>query len=121
LVNSDPPATIESDWLPGKSLGHFTIDDVTHTVKVNVTPKGIRLRHRGQDVMVQVRHPRIAELAKLMPVKQRKDTSKLLLCPMPGLLRSLTVGAGDAVEVGQTLAMVEAMKMENLLRAEPCR
>ena len=53
-----------------------------------------------------------------MPVKQAKDTSRLLLCPMPGLLRSLSVNVGDAVELGQAVCVVEAMKMENVLRCE---
>ena len=70
------------------------------------------------DVMFAVRRPRVAELARLMPVKQAKDTSKMLLCPMPGLVRSILVAVGDAVEAGQPLAVVEAMKMENVLRAE---
>ena len=70
------------------------------------------------DVVVTVRSYRIAELAKLMPLKKPKDMSKLLLCPMPGVIRALLVAAGDEVEVGQNLAIVEAMKMENVLRAE---
>ena len=53
-----------------------------------------------------------------MPIKKPKDTSKFLLCPMPGLLRVLNVNVGDVVEAGQSIAMVEAMKMENILRAE---
>ena len=67
---------------------------------------------------VYVRTPRAAELAKLMLPKPPPDTSKFLLCPMPGLLVKLSVGEGDEVEEGQTLATVEAMKMENNLKAE---
>jgi propionyl-CoA carboxylase alpha chain len=70
------------------------------------------------DVMARVRSPRVAELARLMPVKLPPDTSKLLLCPMPGVITSVSVKPGDAVEAGQTLATVEAMKMENVLKAE---
>ena len=62
--------------------------------------------------------PRAAELARLMPVKQRPDLSRFLLSPMPGLLVSLAVRSGEDVKAGQELAVVEAMKMENLLRAE---
>ena len=62
--------------------------------------------------------PRTAELDRLMPVKLPPDTSKMLLCPMPGLIVSISVEAGQAVEEGQTLATVEAMKMENVLKAE---
>ena len=62
--------------------------------------------------------PRIAELERLMPVKAPPDTSKLLLCPMPGLVVSILVAVGQEVKAGETLAVVEAMKMENVLRAE---
>jgi propionyl-CoA carboxylase alpha chain len=67
---------------------------------------------------VHVRSPRVAELARLMPKKLPADTSKMLLCPMPGVVTTLAVAAGDTVEAGQSLATVEAMKMENTLRAE---
>ena len=70
------------------------------------------------DVVAHVRSPRVAELAKLMPVKLPPDTSKMLLCPMPGVVTSVLVKEGDVVEAGQPLATVEAMKMENVLRAE---
>ena len=62
--------------------------------------------------------PKTAELDRLMPVKLPPDTSKLLLCPMPGLVVSIAVGEGQEVKAGETLAVVEAMKMENVLRAE---
>ncbi len=70
------------------------------------------------DVLARVRSPRVAELALLMPEKLPPDTSKLLLCPMPGVITGISVGEGDEVEAGQALATVEAMKMENILRAE---
>ncbi len=62
--------------------------------------------------------PRQAELARLMPEKLPPDTSKFLLCPMPGLVVKINVAEGDEVQEGQALATVEAMKMENILRAE---
>jgi len=67
---------------------------------------------------LKVLSPRAAELARLMPVKQSPDLSRFLLSPMPGLLVSLAVKSGEDVKAGQELAVVEAMKMENLLRAE---
>ena len=70
------------------------------------------------DVIARVRSPRVAALARLMPKKLPPDTSKLLLCPMPGVLTAVSVSEGQTVEAGQTLATVEAMKMENVLRAE---
>jgi len=69
-------------------------------------------------MVVHVRTPRQAELARLMPVKTAPDTSRLLLCPMPGLVVKLHVEAGEEVHVGQALCTIEAMKMENILRAE---
>jgi propionyl-CoA carboxylase alpha chain len=76
------------------------------------------LRYRGADYRVFCRTPRQAELARLMPQKKAADTSKMLLCPMPGLVVAIHVKAGDVVQEGQSLAIVEAMKMENILRAE---
>ncbi len=117
-VGGAKPVHVLSDWVPGKSIGHFTLGARNLSVKSTNTRKGFRLRHQGMDAIVQVYSPRVAELAKLMPIKKLKDTSNLLLCPMPGMLRSVYVNVGDVVEAGQTLAMVEAMKMENILRAE---
>ena len=79
---------------------------------------GFRLCHGGVEATVIVRVPRAAELAALMPVKVSPDTAKYLLCPMPGLVVSLDVQEGEEVKTGQALAVVEAMKMENILRAE---
>ena len=76
------------------------------------------LRLRGADLKVHVRTPRQAELAVLVPEKLPPDTSRFLLCPMPGLVVKINVEEGDEVQEGQALATVEAMKMENILRAE---
>ncbi|CVI24813.1 putative acyl-CoA carboxylase biotin-carrying subunit; alpha chain [Agrobacterium fabacearum CFBP 5771] len=110
--------TIAGTWLPGQSHGTFFVDTTSMGVKVDLIGSSIRLRWKGIDVRVHVRSPRIADLARLMPKKLSPDTSKLLLCPMPGVITSMTVEVGDEVEVGQTLATVEAMKMENALKAE---
>ena len=87
-------------------------------MKIAPVANGTRIRWRGADLTVAVRSPRAAELAALMPVKLPPDTSKFLLCPMPGLVVSVAVNEGDEVQEGQALAVVEAMKMENVLRAE---
>ena len=87
-------------------------------VKVDLVGPAIRLRWRGVDATVHVRSPRVAALARLMPKKLPPDTSKLLLCPMPGVVTALLVAEGDTVEAGQALATIEAMKMENMMRAE---
>lgn len=110
--------TIASDWHPGRELATFTVGGKPVSVKVARAGSGWRLRWRGMDLTVHVRKPRIAELAKLMPVKLPPDTSKMLLCPMPGVITSILADEGATVEAGQPLATVEAMKMENVLRAE---
>lgn len=109
---------VASDWHPGNQLGSFTIAGRSVSVKVSRARTGWRLRWRGIDVIAHVRKPRVAELARLMPVKLPPDTSKMLLCPMPGVITSVLVKDGETVEAGQPLATVEAMKMENVLRAE---
>jgi propionyl-CoA carboxylase alpha chain len=113
-----PSISVASDWLPGHSHAQFTVDNETIGVKTAPAATGMRLRWRGMDVLAYVRTPRVAELALLMPEKLPPDTSKMLLCPMPGVITAVTVKAGDQVEAGQALATVEAMKMENVLRAE---
>ncbi|MDA8914152.1 acetyl/propionyl/methylcrotonyl-CoA carboxylase subunit alpha [Amylibacter sp.] len=102
----------------GDSLAEVAIDDISYSVKVNPVIGGYCLRIRGVEQIVKVMNPRTAELANLMPDKMPADTSKYLLCPMPGLMVSILVSEGDVIEEGQALAMVEAMKMENVLRAE---
>jgi propionyl-CoA carboxylase alpha chain len=89
-------------------------------VSVQVRPimNGFRLTHAGCEAAATVYNAREAELAKLMPVKLPPDTSKQLLCPMPGLVVSIDVAEGQEVKAGEKLAVVEAMKMENILRAE---
>ncbi|TWG89936.1 propionyl-CoA carboxylase alpha chain [Mesorhizobium sp. J18] len=109
---------VASDWLPGRSHAVFAISGESLSIKTARSGTGHRLRWRGMDVVAHVRSPRIAELARLMPKRQPPDTSKLLLCPMPGVVTTIAVSEGDPVEVGQILATIEAMKMENVLRAE---
>jgi len=81
-------------------------------------PNGMRIAWQGMAVEAHAMLPRTAELERLMPVKLPPDTSKMLLCPMPGLVVSIAVAEGQEVKAGETLAVVEAMKMENVLRAE---
>jgi propionyl-CoA carboxylase alpha chain len=114
----DSDLRVESDWKPGQSLARLTVDGAPLVMKVDRIAAGFRVRTRGADLKVHVRRPRAAELVRLMPEKIAPDTSKLLLCPMPGLVVKINVEAGDEVQEGQALATVEAMKMENILRAE---
>ena len=109
---------VTSDWVPGQSLARLDVDGTPLVLKVGKIPQGFRLRLRGADLKVHVRSPRQADLAALMPEKMPPDTSKFLLCPMPGLIVKINVAEGDEVQEGQALATVEAMKMENILRAE---
>ncbi|MDK3018107.1 acetyl-CoA carboxylase biotin carboxylase subunit [Pseudodonghicola flavimaris] len=109
---------VASDWTPGDQLAMITVDGETLVLKVGEITQGFRVRSRGADLKVHVRSPRQAELAKLMPEKLPPDTSKLLLCPMPGLIVKVNVEVGEEVQEGQALCTVEAMKMENILRAE---
>jgi len=109
---------ITSDWLPGQPLARLTVNGTPLVMKVARQPGGYRLRLRGADLKLRVFSPRQAELAALMPEKMPPDTSKLLLCPMPGMVVSIAVEEGQEVYEGQALATIEAMKMENILRAE---
>ncbi|WP_421928992.1 acetyl-CoA carboxylase biotin carboxylase subunit [Neoaquamicrobium sediminum] len=118
FVDDDSSLAVASDWLPGRSHAHFTVGGRRIGVKVQLANSGWRLRWRGIDAKAHVRSPRVAELSRLMPEKLPPDTSKMLLCPMPGVVTAIAVAAGDEVQEGQALATVEAMKMENVLRAE---
>ncbi|MCE5971900.1 acetyl/propionyl/methylcrotonyl-CoA carboxylase subunit alpha [Sinirhodobacter sp. WL0062] len=109
---------VSSDWTPGKSLAVLDVAGEPLVLKVGLIPMGFRIRVRGADLKVHVRTPRQHELALLMPEKLPPDTSKFLLCPMPGLVVKISVEEGQEVQEGQALATVEAMKMENILRAE---
>ena len=111
-------ARVEGDWTPGDSLARMLVDGEGLVLKVDKITQGFRIRSRGADLKVHVRTPRQAELAKLMPEKLPPDTSKMLLCPMPGLVVKVNVAEGDEVQEGQALCTIEAMKMENILRAE---
>ena len=108
---------IESDWTPGEPLMRASVDQHPVVVQIDTLGSGWRLTHEGGQADVLVLTPRQAELYALMPVKAAPDTSKFLLSPMPGLLASLAVSEGQEIKAGEALAVVEAMKMENVLRA----
>ncbi|MEO0501895.1 MAG: acetyl/propionyl/methylcrotonyl-CoA carboxylase subunit alpha [Pseudomonadota bacterium] len=109
---------VAGNWTPGDTLADMTVDGAPLVLKVGKVSGGFHIRTRGADLKVHVRTPRQAELARLMPEKLPPDTSKMLLCPMPGLVVKLDVAEGDEVQEGQALCTIEAMKMENILRAE---
>ena len=109
---------ITGDWFPGKKLANMNANDNKLVIKMSKLTGGFRMRTSGADLKVLVRSPRQAELSEYMQEKLPPDTSKMLLCPMPGLIVKIDVEAGQEVQEGQPLCTVEAMKMENILRAE---
>ncbi|MEO1292735.1 MAG: acetyl/propionyl/methylcrotonyl-CoA carboxylase subunit alpha [Pseudomonadota bacterium] len=117
FASGDEPS-MTLNWQPGATIATASFAKETMIVKVDPRLQGYRLRWRGVDIEAVARTRHAAALAKLMPVKLPPDTSNLLLCPMPGLVVRIEVEPGQEVQEGQTLAVVEAMKMENILRAE---
>jgi propionyl-CoA carboxylase alpha chain len=112
------PLDVDTDWRPGDPLWIGTVGGAPMAVQVRIASAGLRLAWRGVDVVARVMTPRVAELDRLMPEKKAADTSKALRAPMPGLVVSIAVDKGQKVHAGEQLAIVEAMKMENVLRAE---
>ncbi len=109
---------VATAWRPGAPLFEATINNEPFIAQVDPVPAGYVVSHAGTRASVKVIETRLADLQRLMPYKAPPDMSKFLLSPMPGLLVRLSVGGGDTVKPGQELAVVEAMKMENVLRAE---
>ncbi len=107
-----------TDWHPGEPVMHLREKSGEHAIQIMRLAGGNRLRQGGAQTVVTIRSPAAAKLAALMPVKVAADTSKFLLCPMPGLVVSVNVKEGQEVKAGESLAVVEAMKMENVLTAE---
>jgi len=109
---------VASSWIPGQAVFDAEINGIPASLEVDYLNDGYLITHGGATEKVFVRTPREAELAALMPEKMPPDMSKYLLCPMPGLVVSIDVEEGQEIKAGQALAVVEAMKMENILRAE---
>ena len=109
---------VEGSWTPGDQLANMLVDDTRLTMKVGKITGGFRIRNCGADLKVLVRSKLQSELAQYMIKKDPPDTSKILMCPMPGLIVKIDVEVGDLVQEGQALCTVEAMKMENILTAE---
>ncbi|ANL40716.1 UNVERIFIED_ORG: propionyl-CoA carboxylase alpha chain [Rhizobium esperanzae] len=110
--------SVVTDWRPGDPVWSGKVGGRDITAQIRPVLNGLRIDWQGLSVTAKVFSPRHAELDRLMPVKLPPDTSKLLLCPMPGLVVSIAVAEGQEVKAGETLAIVEAMKMENVLRAD---
>ena len=107
-----------SAWTPGKPVWDGTIDGEMVAVQLRPILNGYTLTHGGAVAGAHVYTRREADLAALMPEKRAAGGAKLLRCPMPGLVKSVEVSAGQAVKSGESLCIIEAMKMETVLRAE---
>ncbi len=112
------PVGVVSAWRPGEAVWRGRVGARHVSAQVRPILNGLRIDWKGLSADVRVMRPGTAGLDALMPKKEPPDTSRLLLCPMPGLVVSIAVDEGQEVKVGETLAIVEAMKMENVLRAE---
>jgi propionyl-CoA carboxylase alpha subunit len=109
---------LRSSFAPGMPLWTGSIDGAPISMHVRRIPNGFELAYRGIEVKAFVYTEREARYARLMPAKKLSDSEKSIRCPMPGLVVSIAVVEGQEVKAGETLAVVEAMKMENILRAE---
>jgi propionyl-CoA carboxylase alpha chain len=109
---------LRSNFAPGMPLWSGSIDNVPVAMHVRAITNGFELAYRGTEVKAFVYTEREAQYAHLMPVKKLSASEKSVRCPMPGLVVSISVNEGQEVKAGETLAVVEAMKMENILRAE---
>jgi len=106
------------DWRPGKALFRGRLDGGAFTVTVAPAAEGFVIRHRAAKAKVLVLSPRSAELHGKLPEKQPADTSKMIISPMPGLVVSMDVEVGQTVREGEVVCVIEAMKMQNIIRAE---
>jgi propionyl-CoA carboxylase alpha chain len=109
---------LSSSWAPGEPVWRGKVDGKDIAVQVRPVLNGYNLAYRGIAAPAYVYTEREAQLVALMPEKVAADMSKFLLCPMPGLVKAIHVEEGQDVKAGDALAVVEAMKMENILRAE---
>ncbi|MDP4575002.1 acetyl/propionyl/methylcrotonyl-CoA carboxylase subunit alpha [Qipengyuania sp. G39] len=119
------PVVLEMEYTPGEAMVDVALfgeesaePEATYTLQLSPTRTGYAVTTRGATHQLRILQSRIAHLAGHMIEKEPPDLSKMLICPMPGLLVKLHVAEGDEVQPGQPLATVEAMKMENILRAE---
>ena len=117
-VKDQAETVVESNWVPGNPVWQGRVNGRPVAIQVTRILNGLRLTHRGVSHDFYVYTTQEDELAALMPVKAAPDTSRMLLCPMPGLVVSIAVTEGQEVKTGEVLCVVEAMKMENILRAE---
>ncbi len=118
LQIADRHLEVSATWRPGDPVVRARVTGSTFTLQADPVPEGWIVRHGGAELQTRVRSRRAAELAARIPAKVRADTGKMLRSPMPGLILSVAVQPGDEVKAGQDLCVLEAMKMENVLKAE---
>jgi propionyl-CoA carboxylase alpha chain len=119
LVGEDRALKLSQiDWRPGMAQFRAVLDDEPFTAEVRRVADGFDIRHRAVRARVRVLSPRLAELHARLPIKVAADTSKLIQSPMPGLVVAIPVVVGQEVKTGETVAIIEAMKMQNILKAE---
>ncbi len=118
FVGEPKSVKLHSDWAPGDPLWSGTVDGAPVSIQVRALPNGFALAFRGVETKAYVYTASEAGYARLMPVKVATNSGKQVQCPMPGLVRSIEVKEGQEVKAGEAVAVVEAMKMENVLRAE---
>jgi propionyl-CoA carboxylase alpha chain len=118
LVINGKPHRLDTPARPGARIIEGKFDGAPFSVKLKAAPEGYTLRLRGITARAIVASPRAAELYKKIPEKQKADTSKLIVSPMPGLVISIDAKPGQEVKSGEGVAVVEAMKMQNIIRAE---
>ncbi|MDQ1154057.1 acetyl/propionyl/methylcrotonyl-CoA carboxylase subunit alpha [Brevundimonas sp. SORGH_AS_0993] len=118
VIDGEAVSLSEIDWRPGLSLFKAALDDEPFTAEVRRVADGFDIRHRAARARVRVLRPEVADLYALLPEKQAADTSRLVLSPMPGLVVDIPVTEGQEVKSGETVAIIEAMKMQNILKAE---
>jgi len=118
IEGAKEPQHLISHWRPGEGLWRGSVNGASVAVQIRAIPNGFALSHRGIESNAYVFTEREATYARLMPVREITDSGKQVRCPMPGLVVSIAVKEGQPVRAGETVAVVEAMKMENVLRAE---
>ncbi|HEY1752829.1 MAG TPA: acetyl/propionyl/methylcrotonyl-CoA carboxylase subunit alpha [Caulobacteraceae bacterium] len=106
------------DWRPGQAIFRGTLDGEPFAAEVAPAAEGFRIRHRAAAAQVLVLTPVSADLHSRLPPKKAADTSRLVVSPMPGLVVAVEVALGQEVKAGQTICVIEAMKMQNIIRAE---
>ncbi len=110
--------SLVTDWIPGQPLFEGVLDGTRFAVKLADRTEGYVVRHRGVRLRALVCSPAVAVLHQRLPEKEKPDLSKLIISPMPGLVVSVDVEVGQNVQAGEAVCIVEAMKMQNIIRAE---